>query len=278
MNKIPSHDFYGDTQQGVRVVELTQLTHYDTSTPHRHRYFELFFFEVGAGVHEIDFQTYSIESGHIHLVAPGQVHRVRRELNTNGYVILFDPELFAHQSNIYNFLFDHSCFSADEMYPIYHFADSIPVLREEISQIWKEYKSDSPFKDAIVQQRLAILLLKCMEIKGVSQFSNLEIGLYSKFRRAVKHHFKQKKKVKEYAELLHTTEKALNESTSKKCGLSPSQIIYNELILEAKRLLNAGNAVKEVAFSLLFDDPAHFSKFFKAQTGISPAQFVETAP
>jgi len=43
--------------------------------------------------------------------------------------------------------------------------------------------------------------------------------------------------------------------------------------MEAQRLLNTGMSAKEVAFDLQFDDPAHFSKFFKNQTGIPPSEF-----
>ena len=81
------------------------------------------------------------------------------------------------------------------------------------------------------------------------------------------------KKVKEYAEALHMSEKSLNDLVKKHTGQSTSKIIYKPLIMEAKRLLNTGISIKETAYSLNFDDPAHFSKFFKTKTGISPSEF-----
>ncbi|MDC1385752.1 helix-turn-helix domain-containing protein [Crocinitomicaceae bacterium] len=44
-------------------------------------------------------------------------------------------------------------------------------------------------------------------------------------------------------------------------------------MLEAKRLLQTGMSAKEVAYDLNFDDPGHFSKFFKSKTGCSPSEF-----
>ena len=58
-------------------------------------------------------------------------------------------------------------------------------------------------------------------------------------------------------------------------GKSASEIIYNQLIMEAKRLLRTGISVKETAYALQFDDPGHFSKFFKNKTGSSPSDFKE---
>jgi AraC-like DNA-binding protein len=43
--------------------------------------------------------------------------------------------------------------------------------------------------------------------------------------------------------------------------------------MEAKRLLRTGMSVKESAYALNFDDPGHFSKFFKNKTGESPSDF-----
>ena len=81
------------------------------------------------------------------------------------------------------------------------------------------------------------------------------------------------KKVKEYANALHLTEKTLNEIVKKHTGNSTSNIIYKQIIMEAKRLLNTRMSIKETAYELKFDDPAHFSKFFKTKTGLSPSEF-----
>lgn len=85
--------------------------------------------------------------------------------------------------------------------------------------------------------------------------------------------YKSLKKVKDYAAALNVTEKNLNEEVLRKCGETVSTVISQHLVLEAKRLLNTGFSAKEVGFELNFTDPAHFSKFFKVQTGFSPSEF-----
>ena len=79
--------------------------------------------------------------------------------------------------------------------------------------------------------------------------------------------------VSAYADELNVTPKTLNELVKKYTGRTASDHIYKQVILEAKRSLLLGSSVKEVAFSLQFDDPGHFSKFFKKQVGMSPADF-----
>ena len=55
---------------------------------------------------------------------------------------------------------------------------------------------------------------------------------------------------------------------------SPSQIIKDRLVLEAKRKLKFSNkTVREIAFELGFEDPAYFSRLFSKNAGVSPAQY-----
>jgi AraC-like DNA-binding protein len=57
---------------------------------------------------------------------------------------------------------------------------------------------------------------------------------------------------------------------------SASSLIQGRILLEAKRLLKVSEmSVKDIVYDLGFYDHASFSKFFKAQTGMTPSQFKE---
>jgi len=57
-------------------------------------------------------------------------------------------------------------------------------------------------------------------------------------------------------------------------GKSAKEYIYFYLIDKAKNLLSDPMlSVKEIAFTLGFEYPQHFSKLFKVKTGISPTQY-----
>ena len=140
--------------------------------------------------------------------------------------------------------------------------------------LWQDFESDNQLKNDFILSNLNLLCIHCMRmVENPGKDDGANPGLYNAFRRMMRNHFKEMKKVKDYAEKLNVTEKQLNEIVSKKTGLSVSTLIYQQVILEAKRLLNTNMASKEVAYELNFDDPGHFSKFFKNQTGISPSEF-----
>jgi AraC family transcriptional activator of pobA len=84
--------------------------------------------------------------------------------------------------------------------------------------------------------------------------------------------------VRDYAADLGVTAAHLSRTSRHVTGKSAIVLIQDRLTLEAKRLLVYSRmSVTEMAYELGFSDPAHFSKFFLRQTGLSPLRFRHTA-
>lgn len=275
---IPIHDIAEQEKKEIRMNELMTLTHYDSSEAHRHHYLEFFVFLKGGGTHLIDFIEFPIEDFSIHIVAPRQVHQVKRSLDSNGFVFLFEMSTFDQSTSIDQFLLDHECLSVMENQPNYRFLPEFHhQLRYLVEQAWKDYQSEHPLKNQFVLHHLSLLILHCLGLKKTTndQQDAKNADIYSAFRRLLSKQYKEVKKVKDFAKLLHISEKQLNEITQQRSGETASSLIYKQIILEAKRLLNTGISTKETAYELNFMDPAHFSKFFKSQTGLSPSEFAK---
>ncbi len=272
---IPIHDFVQKNTQAIRVVKLSSLTSYDTTEPHRHQYFELFIFDRGMGVHDIDFQPFPIQSASVHIVAPGVVHQVRRELDTNGYVILFDISAIDEHTPTSDFLYDHLCYDVSELSPIYLFEGELAQsMLDTAETLYTDYNSKKPLRAEFLKNHLNLICIHCMRNQQYALSPGVAGNqVYREFRKLLRSNFKTIKKVGEYADVLGLSEKKLNEIVSSKSGMSCSALIKKQIVLEAKRLLNTDLTAKEVAYELQFDDPAHFSKFFKTQTGQNPSQF-----
>ena len=93
----------------------------------------------------------------------------------------------------------------------------------------------------------------------------------------VDEHFRTKKQVQDYADMLHKSPKTLSNIFST-CKLpSPLRVIHERVEAEAKRLLLYSNkSAKEIADILGFEDQASFSRFFKNISGQSAVQFRNT--
>ena len=60
----------------------------------------------------------------------------------------------------------------------------------------------------------------------------------------------------------------------KETGMTAQRYIQNKIIDLSKRdLLGSTLSVSEIAYSLGFDYPQHFTRLFKKQTGLSPTEY-----
>ncbi|WP_136466484.1 helix-turn-helix domain-containing protein [Flagellimonas onchidii] len=110
----------------------------------------------------------------------------------------------------------------------------------------------------------------------VKSLKNDQVDVIRKFNYLVDMHYKTKRKVSDYAEMLFKSPKTLSNLFSIYNQKPPQQIILERLALEAKRLIHfTDKQNQEIAFDLGFNDPAHFSRFFKKMTQMTPSEYRE---
>lgn len=98
--------------------------------------------------------------------------------------------------------------------------------------------------------------------------------LMEKFKGLIDQHFLLMRRPSQYAKLLHIPVNTLTKRCKKYFAKSPSQLIHERIILEARKELHlTRKSVKEIAFALCFEDEHYFSRFFKKSLGMSPQVF-----
>jgi AraC family transcriptional regulator, transcriptional activator of pobA len=263
---IPVYDFFKKLDTGLHF-KFTKLeesySSYDASSPHRHNYYEVLFFIKSGGIHEIDFNTYSIEKNSLHFVSPEQVHLLRREKQVTGYVMSFSKE-FIYMDNESASLMESLPFF-DNPFAMPLVKIEMPSLRKELyellEKIQKEFASNNEERASMLRLYLCILLLNAKRIHISENKSGRLIATITEitrnFKKLVQSNFKAKKSVIDYAKMLNITAGHLNDTVQKDTGKSAGAVIHDRIILEAKRLLyHSPKTVKEIAFELNYEDPS----------------------
>lgn len=77
-----------------------------------------------------------------------------------------------------------------------------------------------------------------------------------------------------YADALGCTEKSLTRAAREASGQNAKAVIAARIVLEAKRLLaHADRPIYLIAEGLGFAEATNFAKFFRRETGLTPAGF-----
>ena len=252
---------------------------------HRHNYYSVIWSFTATGTHIIDFREYPILPQHIFFVSPSQVHQVMTDPDPTGLIILFTPEFLRKNSIREDFISNLKLFrDSDETPPLPIDTPMAERLREFAFSMKTAFDGYSDMKFETIGAWLKLFLIECnghCTLRPATNIQDIEVGrsLVQRFKQLVESHFHEWHQVKNYAMALNVSPNYLNEVIKSNINTPAKDYIQHRLILEAKRLtLFTPKSSKEIGFDLGFEDPSHFSKFFKSCTGQSLVHFRETHP
>ncbi len=100
------------------------------------------------------------------------------------------------------------------------------------------------------------------------------LARYRDFRGAVEQGYSRWHQVGPYASRLGYSQKSLDRACRAASAMTAKRVIVEHIILEAKRLLaHSDLTVVSISHRLGFDEATNFVKYFKRETGTTPAQF-----
>ncbi|MET0636507.1 MAG: helix-turn-helix transcriptional regulator [Chitinophagaceae bacterium] len=245
---------------------------------HRHNYYVVIWFISGKGFHIIDLERFELEPGTVYCLAPGQVHQLVTEGPVEGYVISFTNEFIGESASQVAVLFGGYTSGAKGYKGLVTVTEEMrSELEIIVSQLQKEFVNFFLLRSEILRDYLRIFLVYLSRRSELPQQpaaipKGAEIN--RRFQSLLEKNFMKQHLVSEYASALVVSPGYLNEVVKKVTGFPASHHIRQRIVLEAKRhAMYSGNAMKEIAYELGFDDVAHFSKFFKAVAGMSFTDF-----
>ncbi len=157
-----------------------------------------------------------------------------------------------------------------------------PVQAENLHDIIRIFMGECSIQDNLQEEMLRIILkrfiITCTRIAREKFEVNLEkeksFDIIRQYYVLVDNHFKEKKQVQDYADLLFRSPKTLSNLFSSYGIPSPLRIIRERIEAEAKRLLlYTDKSAKEISEILGFEELAAFSRFFKKMTNESISDY-----
>jgi AraC family transcriptional activator of pobA len=245
--------------------------------PHRKDYYLLFFLQRGGGRHWVDMTPYDAQDDTLYFLAPGQLQVKEEAQPMWGTSLAFTNEFLAMQP--------HAAWAQlpllqnqQQRHELRLMAADRTFLEDILAKLAAEYHGPaSEWRQRLLAAYLEVLLVYLSRLY-MQQFPADEKAtdklLLHQYRAKIEECFRTRHDVSSYAALLHLTAGHLGEVVKAQSGKPAITHIQERLVLEARRLLfHADQAVKEIAFELGFQDASYFTRFFKRQTGTTPADY-----
>lgn len=253
------------------IITGEQLVH----DLHRHDFFFLLAIHKGKGIHEIDFIRHEISNNTVFLLRPGQVHRLELKAGSTGYLMEFDQAFYRSKNT-----------SAAERWKragTKNFCKTETAVFEKLyavlTNIFNEFTDKKNYYPEAIIALLDLFFIEFIRVSQNPANGNKPSNGYTQERfeellHLLEQNIGSMKQVSEYADKLNLSPYQLNAITKESVGKTVSELINEQIVLEAKRLLLATpSQVKEVADHLGYEDVSYFIRFFKKQTGLSPEAF-----
>lgn len=242
---------------------------------HRHDFFFVLALQKGKGTHEIDFTSYKIYDNSIFILRPGQVHQLELKAGCTGFLMEFDNSFYHSKDKLANQRLKKASRKNFCKPEVSRFKKLLAVLKN----ISNEFAVKQEGYTEVIKANLDIFFIEFTRQSQNPQSDLKNTGTYSQqrfeeFSEVLESRVTQLKNVSQYAELLNLSPYQLNAITKASVGKTVSELINEQIILEAKRhLLATPNQIKDIADQLGYEDVSYFIRFFKKYTGYSPESF-----
>jgi AraC family transcriptional regulator, transcriptional activator of pobA len=256
----------------------------NTTKPHIHSYYQIIWFKSGEGKHFVDFQEYDILKSTMLFIAKNQVHYFDEKTDYQGIMIHFNETFLVQNDSKTDFFLKYSIFNCPFQQPSFGIGSGIElILNTYISQITEELRGNDSFgKEELLRAYLKSFLIQIQRRKNEAGKHGKDMGFQNDEKRAqlirfvnmVDENYNKGLTVSQYADLLFVSSRTLSDLTGQLLNKTPSFMIQERIILEAKRLLlHTGLNVNQICYRLGFDDASYFVKYFKKHTGTAPTEF-----
>lgn len=262
-----------------RLENFDFLPPASVKSPHKHEFYELYLFESGSAVHNVDFQTYHIRDNQLFFIEQGKVHHWEKNISNQltGYRILFTRAFLQNSFVSSDFLFELMFLHKLRYKPLLDISAN-SKLYTYADLLLNEYETTEIALDNI--KALLFLFLNEIKRNTVSTeivdagYTKAQILCYQHFLKAVEENYHKELSLNDYAKIANLSTRQLSRMVKEVSGKTLNKIVVDRRILQSKRLLKYSDLpISAIAHEVGFKEPSYFAKVFKMLNDSTPLEF-----
>ncbi|MCC6726479.1 MAG: helix-turn-helix transcriptional regulator [Saprospiraceae bacterium] len=250
----------------------------------RNNFYSLIWVTSGSGLLRADFAEHVFSENTVFAFAPYQPFMFSVGTDFSGVAVQFHTDFYCIHRNPKETNCDTTLFNNVYQPPFFKMGEDLQTSYSQILDNMKTELQNAPTGNyELLVPLLKILLVAASRQKQVLQTPENQLVdssapfLLRKLKTVIEENFRQKHSPSDYAELLHITPNALSKLAKTHFQKTPTELIHERIIIEAKReLYMTSKPVKEIAWHLGYSDEFYFSRVFKNYAEVSPMVYRET--
>lgn len=265
----------------IRIEDLIGRSYPDHSPfePHLVEFFILMLIEEGHSTHTLDFRDIPLKPGTLLSIRKDQVHRFHPASTLKGTMALFTDAFLVSYLEQEEALRTMQLFNEFIAEPHVQLdAEEFAQVRTLIARMQQEYaQAHDAFSLGILRSQLHILASRVGRLKEAQHRDGVTgrtLAAFVDLQQLIERNGTQTRRVQDYAAMMGTSTKTLNNVTQAVIHKSAKAFIDELCTLQVQRMLiNTSLSIKEVAYHAGFEETTNFYKYFRRQTGTTPEAF-----
>ena len=266
------------SENGSLLLAINESENNELHIPAQFSEYTILFIEKGEGIYQADFASFPFSAPTLLFSTPQQ-SIVLKETKPLTYTTLqFHGDFYCIEYHRNEVACNGLLFNNIYLEPsIKLTAGQQKLYFALIDQIRDEMKQQHP-SEIVLRAYLQLILAKSSSLKiNVEKQDYQKDEKMEQFKLLLEEHYLDLHKPSDYASLLAMTPNNFTRQCTRRFNKTPTQLIKERLILEAKKQLHLTRlSIKEIAFALKFQDEFYFSRVFKKMTKVSPQTFRKT--
>lgn len=283
MGQVPVYALYGEDDTEIApnwlhcesIPARSALFDWEIGLHQHRQFFQILNITAGRATCFLDGREIALEPPAALTVTPGTPHGFRFSPDVQGHVITLQAEQL--NAVLRSSPDARRIFNTPRLVRIGD-AERAERLARCVAAIAAEFPGSAAGRAGLIEAYLAILLIELSRLVAADRDEADPDNPVSRhaaaFRALLDREFRRQRSVGFYARQLGISEMHLNRICRAAFGTSALGAINRRIMLEASRDLTfTVLSVKEIAYSLGFDDPAYFTRFFTKHASETPTAF-----
>lgn len=268
---------------------LVSVIHYDELEHCRHSLNNYDVYGMFIGDETLEELTYGLTKYDLHrhalmCVAPGQIGGkadTGEEIQTKGWALLFDPELF-HGTELERRMSGYTFFSYNINEALLMSDAQRAIIVQLLEAIRNELQHEDGHTNQIIVSYIGLILeyVSRFYAQQLSTSNTMTNDLLQRFENLLKRYYADGEylrqglpSVKYCAQNLFLSPNYFGDLIKQLTGDTASNAIRRFVMQRARSLLISGSSISETAEQLGFDYPQHFTRMFKKYYQVPPSAY-----